>query len=141
MLTARVPASDAGSGGQPVVHYPYVLPPQYSSRSWQLQDLQCTPLGAVELPGDVFNVPVRTDILHQVCGCVVGVQSKDGLRGGRLCSDPCVPLDTLHTAPHTPGGALAAGQGAAGHTQDQGQIRGAVRTHAAGPEPEHPWAL
>lgn len=48
------------------VQYPYRLPPQYSSRQWQLRNLDGQPLGAVDLPGDVFNVPVRVDILNQV---------------------------------------------------------------------------
>jgi len=48
------------------VKYPYQLPPQYSSRQWQLRNLDGQALGAVDLPGDIFNVPVRVDILHQV---------------------------------------------------------------------------
>jgi hypothetical protein len=65
--TSKVPKQRLGSGN--VISYPYPLPPVYSDRKWQLQKLSGVPLGAVELPGDVFNVPVRVDILHQV-GCV-----------------------------------------------------------------------
>ncbi len=54
-------------GNANTVKYPYKLPPLYSSRSWQLRDLEGRPKGAVELPGDIFNVPVRIDIIHQVC--------------------------------------------------------------------------
>lgn len=54
-------------GSANTIRYPYPLPPAYSSRRWQLRSLDGRPLGAVELPGDVFNVPVRVDILHQVC--------------------------------------------------------------------------
>lgn len=56
-------------GNPNTVKYPYRLPPVYSSRSWQLRDLEGRPKGAVELPGDIFNVPVRIDIMHQVCSC------------------------------------------------------------------------
>jgi hypothetical protein len=59
-------ASKQRLGSANVISYPYALPPVYSSRKWQLQNLDGQPLGAVELPGDVFNVPVRVDILHQV---------------------------------------------------------------------------
>jgi hypothetical protein len=54
-------------GSANTIRYPYPLPPAYSSRRWQLRNLDGQPLGAVELPGVVFNVPVRVDILHQVC--------------------------------------------------------------------------
>jgi hypothetical protein len=54
-------------GNANTVKYPYRLPRVYSSRSWQLRDLEGRPKGAVELPGDIFNVPVRIDIMHQVC--------------------------------------------------------------------------
>jgi hypothetical protein len=68
VLSARVPrpAPRSAASGSNVVHYPYSLPALYAPRRCQLQDLQGQPLGAVELPGDVFNVPVRVDILHQV---------------------------------------------------------------------------
>lgn len=54
-------------GNANTVKYPYPLPPAYTSRRWQLRSLEGMPIGAVELPGDIFNVPVRIDILHQVC--------------------------------------------------------------------------
>jgi hypothetical protein len=54
-------------GNANTVKYPYRLPRIYSSRSWQLRDLEGRPKAAVELPGDIFNVPVRIDIMHQVC--------------------------------------------------------------------------
>jgi hypothetical protein len=64
LQTSKASKQQLGSGN--TVRYPYPLPPAYSSRRWQLQNLDGFALGAVELPGDVFNVPVRIDIMHQV---------------------------------------------------------------------------
>lgn len=63
MLTGLVTNSNNNSR---VVQYPYPIPPLYSHRKWQLQNLEGRALGAAELPGDVFSVPVRIDIMHQV---------------------------------------------------------------------------
>lgn len=65
MLTNKA-KQQKGLRSSNVIRYPYPLPPQYSSRQWQLRGLDGRALGAVELPGSIFNVPVRVDILHQV---------------------------------------------------------------------------
>lgn len=55
---------------------------QYNSdRAWQLRDLDGMPVGAVTLPGDVFNVPVRVDVMHQVWGYSQSVGQKRERRG------------------------------------------------------------
>jgi hypothetical protein len=64
LQTSKTSKQQLGSGN--TVRYPYPLSPAYSNRRWQLQNLDGSPLGAVELPGDIFNVPVRIDIMHQV---------------------------------------------------------------------------
>lgn len=64
LQTSKASKQQLGSGN--TVRYPYPLPPTYSNRRWQLQNLDGIAMGAVDLPGDVFNVPVRIDIMHQV---------------------------------------------------------------------------
>eukprot|EP00879_Flechtneria_rotunda_P021005 GHRR01022126.1.p1 GENE.GHRR01022126.1~~GHRR01022126.1.p1 ORF type:complete len:332 (+),score=63.83 GHRR01022126.1:117-1112(+) len=49
-----------------VVHYPFEQPAYYSDRRTTLYNLDKQPLASLKLPGDIFNVPVRIDIMHQV---------------------------------------------------------------------------
>ncbi|WIA42503.1 hypothetical protein OEZ86_008490 [Tetradesmus obliquus] len=48
-----------------VVQYPFPVE-YYSPRRVTLYNLDKQQLAAVELPGDIFNVPVRGDIIHEV---------------------------------------------------------------------------
>ncbi|KAF6260221.1 ribosomal protein L4 domain-containing protein [Scenedesmus sp. NREL 46B-D3] len=48
-----------------VVQYPFEID-YYSPRRVGLYNLDKQQLASVELPGDIFNVPVRVDVLHEV---------------------------------------------------------------------------
>ncbi|KAF8063844.1 TRN1 [Scenedesmus sp. PABB004] len=48
-----------------VVQYPFPVE-YYAPRRVVVTDLDGAPRGALELPGDIFNVPVRVDVMHEV---------------------------------------------------------------------------